>query len=69
MCRGIYILYTIIPEVILARIGYVGEGPEAKLNWAVGRIQDLTPVKSSATEEYYKKAIEKAGPFMKSGEL
>lgn len=34
--------YTYIPEVIIVGIGYGGKGPEAKLNWALGRTRDLT---------------------------
>lgn len=53
--------YTIIPEVILVGIGYGGDESKTFLNWAVGRTRDLTPVKNSATEEYYENAIAKTG--------
>ena len=53
--------YTYIPEVIIVGIGYGGKGPDAMLNWALGRTRDLTPVKSAETEEIYKKRLAKAG--------
>lgn len=53
--------FPVIPEVIVVGIGYGGEGMEARLNWALGRVRDYTPVQNAATEEWYEKAIEKAG--------
>lgn len=53
--------YPILPEVILVGIGYGGEGINARLNYAVGRVRDYSPVQDSATEEWYENAIEKAG--------
>ena len=53
--------FHIIPEVIIVGIGYGGEGINARLNWALGRVRDYTPVQDASTEEWYEKAIEKAG--------
>lgn len=53
--------YPILPEVILVGIGYGGEGINARLNYAIGRVRDYSPVQDSATELWYEKAIEKAG--------
>jgi len=53
--------YTYIPEVIIVGIGYGGNGPEAMLNWALGRTRDLTPVKSAETEDIYRKRLADAG--------
>ncbi len=53
--------FPIIPEVIVVGIGYGGDGINARLNWALGRVRDYTPVQNSATEEWYEKAIEKTG--------
>ncbi len=39
----------ILPEVILVGIGYGGEGIHARLNWALGRVRDYTPVQDTAT--------------------
>jgi len=53
--------FPILPEMILIGIGYGGEGINARLNYAVGRARDYSPVQDTATEEWYEKAIEKAG--------
>ena len=53
--------FAINPEVIVVGIGYGGKGMNARLNWALGRVRDYTPVQDTATEEWYEKAIEKAG--------
>ena len=53
--------FAINPEVIVVGIGYGGEGIKARLNWALGRVRDYTPVQDSATEKWYEEAIEKAG--------
>jgi len=53
--------YQIIPEVILVGIGYGGKGIEARINWALGRVRDYSPVQDSASEEWYENAINKAG--------
>jgi len=53
--------YTIMPEVIIVGIGYGGEGMEARLNWALGRVRDYSPVRNTETEEAYEKLIEEAG--------
>lgn len=53
--------FPILPEVILVGIGYGGEGINARLNYALGRVRDYSPVQNSATEEWYEQAIEKAG--------
>lgn len=53
--------YPILPEVIVVGIGYGGEGINARLNYAVGRVKDYSPAQDTATEEWYEKAIEKAG--------
>lgn len=53
--------FPILPEVILVGIGYGGEGMDARLNWALGRVRDYSPVQNTSTEEWYEQAIEKAG--------
>ncbi|NQT78759.1 MAG: alpha/beta hydrolase [Bacteroidetes bacterium] len=53
--------FAINPEVIVVGIGYGGEGINARLNWALGRVRDYTPVQDTATEEWYEEAIKKAG--------
>ena len=53
--------YTIMPEVIIVGIGYGGEGMSARLNWALGRVRDYSPVRSAETEEAYERLIEEAG--------
>ena len=53
--------FPIIQEVILVGIGYGGEGIEARLNWALGRVRDYTPVQNATTEEWYEKAIKTGG--------
>jgi len=53
--------FPILPEVIIVGIGYGGEGINARLNYAVGRARDYSPVQDSATEDWYEQAIEKAG--------
>ena len=58
---GLAAPYPILPEVILVGIGYGGEGINARLNYAVGRVRDYSPVQDTATEEWYEKAIERAG--------
>ena len=51
----------IIQEVILVGIGYGGEGLEARMNWALGRVRDYSPVRDASTEEWYEEAIKSAG--------
>jgi predicted alpha/beta superfamily hydrolase len=53
--------YTIMPEVIIVGIGYGGEGMSARLNWALGRVRDYSPVRNTETEEAYEKLIEEGG--------
>ena len=53
--------FQIIPEVILIGIGYGGDGMQGRLNWALGRVRDYTPVQNSDTEEWYENAIEASG--------
>jgi len=53
--------YTIIPEVIIVGIGYGGEGMAARLNWALGRVRDYSPVRNVETEEAYERLIDEAG--------
>jgi len=53
--------FPILPEVILVGIGYGGKGINARLNYAVGRVRDYSPVQDSTTEQWYENAIEKAG--------
>ncbi len=51
----------IIPEVILVGIGYGGEGFNAFINYALGRLRDYTPVQDTAKEEWSRKAAENLG--------
>jgi predicted alpha/beta superfamily hydrolase len=53
--------YTYMPEVIIVGIGNGGKGREEMFNWALGRTRDLTPVKSTATEEIYRKRFAAVG--------
>ena len=53
--------YTLMPEVIIVGIGYGGEGMAARLNWALGRVRDYSPVQNTETEEAYEKLIEEGG--------
>lgn len=53
--------FQIIPEVILVGIGYGGEGLNARLNYAVGRVRDYTPEQDSYTEERYESLLTDAG--------
>lgn len=53
--------FQVIPEVILVGIGYGGKGLDARLNYAVGRVRDYTPIQDSETEEWYENAISEAG--------
>ncbi|MEN8227551.1 MAG: alpha/beta hydrolase-fold protein [Bacteroidota bacterium] len=50
-----------IPEIIIVGIGYGGEDSEAMINWALGRIRDMTPVRSTETEEIYRNRFEALG--------
>lgn len=52
-----------IPEIIIVGIGYGGKDPEAMLNWALGRTRDMTPVRSTETEEIYRNRFEALGIY------
>jgi len=49
--------HSIIPEAIIVGIGYGGKGFQAKLNWVLGRIRDLTPTVDPETENLLEKSI------------
>jgi predicted alpha/beta superfamily hydrolase len=49
--------HSYIHEAIIVGIGYGGKGPQAKLNWVLGRTRDLTPAVDPTAEEYFQSRL------------